>query len=424
MSESDRINRSAAAHANPVTIPSFTGTLAEGVHVVGGMGNALSIETNLGVVQIDTGASSAQARKMLHELRKITDAPIHAIAYSHGHLGYNNAVKTWLADSSARGENPPRLIAHKNLVRRWNRYRETEGLQQFFVELQFRLPVGTMNQTLKLNMPSETFEKALRLGDARRQIQILWAPSETDDALVAWLPKERLLYGGAAITPSIPNVGTPLRSLRDPIRWADTLERLAGLKPEIVVMEFGPPLEGQDKIQRVLLGTVSALRWLRREVVARINKGMGAVEILHDLDYPSELFGVPWMKPLYGSADYIVRDIFRSETGWWDRNPTHLHPAHPDNAGSAVLSAIENPDAVLARARELAEQGETQLALHVVDLLALAPEQNRQVSEARELKGDLCMKLAEEASSFVSQSLYVSSGRIISRGAPKPTGVR
>ena len=424
MTGSDRIDQSTAAQANPTTIPSFVGTLAEGVHVVGGMGNALSVETDLGVVQVDTGASAGHARKMLSRLRKITDAPVHAIAYSHGHLGYNNAVKTWLADSLSRGDSQPRVIAHENLVRRWNRYRETEGLQQLFVELQFRLPVGSMNQSLELNMPTETFHRALRLGDARRQIQILWAPSETDDALVAWLPKERLLYGGAAITPSIPNVGTPLRSLRDPVRWADTLDRLAKLEPEIVVMEFGPPLEGYEKIQRILLGTAAALRWLRSEVVARINRGMGAVEILHDLDYPNELFDVPWMRPIYGSADYIVRDIFRSESGWWDRNPTYLHPAHPDHAGSAVLSSLENPGAVLERARELAEQGETQLALHVIDLLAMAPEENREVSEARELKGELCMKLAEEASSFVSQSLYVSSGRIVAGGAPKPTGVR
>ena len=424
MSESEGIKKSNAAQANPTTIPSFTGTLADGVHVLGGMGNALSIETGVGVVQIDTGASAGEARKMLKALREITDAPVHAIVYSHGHLGYNNAVNTWLADSADRGEPAPRVIAHENLVRRWNRYRETEGLQQFFVELQFRLPVGAMNQALELNMPRETFQTALRLGDARRQIQILWAPSETDDALVGWLPKERLLYGGAAITPSIPNVGTPLRSLRDPVRWADTLERLAALQPEIVVMEFGPSLEGAEKIQEVLLGTAAALRWLRSEVVERINRGMGGVEILHDLEYPAELFRVPWMKPLYGCADYIVRDIFRGETGWWDRNPTHLHPADPDAAGSAVLSALEHPEAVLARARELAEQGETQLALHVVDVLALAPGESPEVIAARTLKGELCVTLAESADSFVSQSLYVSSGRIVSRGAEKPTGVR
>ena len=99
------------------------------------------------------------------------------------------------------------------------------------------LPNAEFNTVaLELNMPRETFSRALRLGDAARQIQLLWAPSETDDALVAWLPKERLLYGGAAVTPSIPNVGTPLRSLRDPVRWADTLERLARL--EIALSAF------------------------------------------------------------------------------------------------------------------------------------------------------------------------------------------
>lgn len=424
MSHSDDIEKSAAARANPVAIPSFVGTLAEGVHVVGGMGNALSIETSHGVVQIDTGPSASEARKMLGKLREITDAPLHAIAYSHGHLGYNNAVNTWLEDASARGDAPPRLIAHENLVRRWLRYRETEGLQQFFVELQLRLPVGAMTRSLDLNMPGETFSSALRLGDASRQIQLLWAPSETDDALVAWLPRERLLYGGAAITPSIPNVGTPLRSLRDPVRWAATLERLARLRPELVVMEFGPPLEGEESIQRILLGTASALRWLRKAVVARINRGMGVVEILHDLDYPEDLFDVPWMKPLYGTAEYIARDIFRAETGWWDRNPTHLHPAHPDAAGSAILSALGDREAIFARARALADAGENQLALHVIDLLALAGGDAEEVAAARALKSDLCMELARKADSFVSQSLYVSSARIIARGSPKPTGIR
>ncbi len=424
MIRNEKIEKSTAAQANPATVPSFTGTLAEGVHVVGGMGNALSIETDSGVIQVDTGASAKQARKMLENLRELTDAPVQAIAYSHGHLGYNNAVNTWLEDSTARDDVAPRVIAHENLVRRWRRYRETEGLQQFFIELQFRLPVGAMTQALDLNMPTETFRRAVRLGDARRQVQILWAPSETDDALVAWLPKERLLYGGAAITPSIPNVGTPLRSLRDPVRWAETLDRLARLEPEIVVMEFGPPLEGAEKIQRVLNCTAMALRWLRTEVVERINRGMGVIEILHDLDYPDELFEVPWMRPLYGCADYIVRDIFRGETGWWDRNPTQLHPAHPDASGAAVLSALSDRQAVLRRAEELADQGETQLALHVIDVLALAPGEESEIAEARALKGALCMKLAEDATSFVSQSLYVSSGRIVAEGTNKPTGVR
>ena len=78
------------------------------------------------------------------------------------------------------------------------------------------------------------------------------------------------------------------------------------------------------------------------------------------------------MTPNYGCPDYIARDLFREENGSWDRNPTTLHPASPGEAAAVVLSAIGDPDVVLERARSLAEAGETQLALHVVDLLALA----------------------------------------------------
>ncbi len=42
-------------------------------------------------------------------------------------------------------------------------------------------------------------------------MDLLWAPSEVDDALEVWLPEEGILYGGAA-TPGdmIPTIGTPL----------------------------------------------------------------------------------------------------------------------------------------------------------------------------------------------------------------------
>ncbi len=70
------------------------------------------------------------------------------------------------------------------------------------------------------------------------------APAETDDATAVWLPQDRLLYGGAATIMSIPNVGTPLRSQRDPMRWARTLDHYITLEPDTLVREFGPEVQG------------------------------------------------------------------------------------------------------------------------------------------------------------------------------------
>lgn len=408
---------------NPLAYRTETTTPAPGVHVFQAQGNAVAIETERGVVQIEAGPGRGVTRRMIETVRERTDAQILAICYSHGHLGYNAGAPQWLEHARERGEPPPRLIAHENLVRRYRRYEETARLQQLFVEIQFRVPLGTLTGPLEITYPDETFREALTLAGPGRTVQLLWAPSETDDAIAAWLPEDRILYGGAAVIPSIPNVGTPLRTLRDPVRWADTLERLAALRPRLVIREFGPPLEGEEEAQRVMGLTARALRWLRAEVVARLNRGMTDVEILHDLAYPPELFEQPWMIPIYGCADYIVRDVVRSETGWWDRNPTHLHPASPDAAGAAVLSALADRGAVLDRARELAKAGETQLALHVIDLLALAPGDDLEVVEARRLKAELTRARAEESRSFVSRSLYLSSAELIER-AIRGAGIR
>ncbi len=131
----------------------------------------------------------------------------------------------------------------------------------------------------------------------------------------------RLLYGGPAIIDSIPNIGTPFRTLRDTVRWAETLERLAGLRPQTVVREFGATLEGEDTCQHVLLHTARALRWMREEVVRLMNAGCNEREMLAALRPPPDLFEQPWMRPTYGDPSYIARDIYRSENGWWTATP-------------------------------------------------------------------------------------------------------
>ena len=88
-----------------------------------------------------------------------------------------------------------------------------------------------------------------------------------------------------------------------------------------------------------------------------------------------------------------------------------------------MLSAISDRSAVLARARELADAGDAQLALHVVDLLALAPGDDPDVVAARELKAELCNTRADEVDPYVSRSCYRSSARLLEKGYTSWTGL-
>jgi len=394
--------------------------IGPGLTVLPGQGNSLAIETDAGVVVLDA-SGYRHADAMITTLREHTDAPVHAIVYSHGHHGYNASVDVWMRHNEERGDAPPRLVGHENVVRRHDRYRETQGLQLRMASIQFPakrpVPLEMLAAGLALHDPTETFADHMELVGGSRRVELLWAPSETDDALAVWLPDDGLLCGGAA-TPgfTIPNIGTPLRTQRFTVRWAETLDRLMALNASRLLTEFGPLIEG-DEIERQLSATSEALRWLRSEVVRRMNLGMDEHQVLADMTYPDELFDQPWMRPTYGAPDYIVRDIYREENGWWDRNPTTLHPAAGADAAAAVASAIVDKQAVLDRARALAENGEAQLALHVVDLLALGEGDEPEIAEARALKAELCRLRAKEVAPFVSKSCFRSSANLIEAGS-------
>ncbi|MEV6702644.1 alkyl sulfatase dimerization domain-containing protein [Streptomyces sp. NPDC051453] len=398
---------------NPLHKTPRADVIEDGVYLLPHQGNGLAVETPEGLLVVDTGPAPELVPDILAALRTHTDAPVRWIVYSHGHQGYNAGVPAWLADAERRGDPRPEIVAHDNVVRRYRRYQETAGLQNRLNAMQFRRDPASLPAEPRLTMPDRTYDTALTLTPG---VRLLHAPSETDDVTAVWLPERGILYGSAAVIESIPNIGTPLRTLRDPVRWADTLDRLAALRPRIVVPEFGPLRRG-DSLNS-LTATASALRWLRRATVERLNRGMTVEQILHDITYPPELFDVPWMTASYGHPDFIVRDIVRSETGWWDENPTSLHPADPDAAAVLRAAAITDKRTVVEQAAKLRDEGRAQEALHVIDLLATAHGDDPWIVKSRALKASLCRTLAENAESYVSRSLYLASATAL--GAPSP----
>lgn len=395
-----------------------------GLWILYGQGNTFVAEVEQGLVLVDAGPGGQVTRGMIAALREVSDRPVHAICFSHGHIGYNSGLPLWLAHARERGDPPPRVIAHANLPRRGARYRETMALQERMAELQFRRPEGACTGKFPVPDPDEVFEQELLLGDpGGRHVVLMWSPSETDDAIAVWCPQQRVLYGGPAVIDSIPNLGTPFRTQRDTARWAGTLERLAALRPHGVVREFGPLIEGEDEVQEVLLQTAKALRWVRAEVVRLMNRGLGERQILDALRFPPELFDRPWMQATYGDPAWIARDVYRSENGWWDRNPTQLHPAPQADVARALARALTDKAAILAEASRLADAGELQLALHVIDLLAVLESGEPEVAEARRLKALWLRQRASEVRSYVSKSLYHGCADLLEQGRHSAFGV-
>ncbi|MFO1199617.1 MAG: alkyl sulfatase dimerization domain-containing protein [Burkholderiaceae bacterium] len=388
---------------------------APGVWTIGGQGNSLAVSNGDGLVLVDAGPGKEVTARMISHVRAVSELPVTHIVYSHGHVGYNNGAEDWFDEARARGDRPPCVVAHERLPHRYRRYRETGGLQALTHTRQFRSPYPADPPARWFRMPDVTFRDEHVIPGRTRDVVVMHAPSETDDAVAVWLPDVKLLWGGCAFIKSLPNAGSPFRTFRDPIRWAGTLERFLAMEPAILVPEFGKPLTDAAEIREALSVPAKALRWLRAQVVERMNRGMGELEILRDVELPAELFANRYMKPGYGCPDYLIREIWRSENGWWDRNPTSLHPSRPQAAADARYDALPDPARVLAKARALADAGEVQRALQVVDLLvAAAPSPQRaQVGPARELKAALLDRRAAQMTSAVSRQVMQSDAEML-----------
>lgn len=388
--------------------------VGDGIWTLGGQGNSLLVDHGEGLLLVDAGPGREITERMIRDARRVSGKPVTHIVISHGHLGYNFGVAQWRAHAAQRSEPRPVLVGHERVTVRYRRYAETSGLQSYTNTRQFRTPYPAEFPAHWFEAPELTYRDRMRIAGTQRDAVLISAPSETDDATALWLPQERVLYGGAAFIKACPNAGTPFRIFRDPMRWAQTLEDFLALRPAVLIPEFGRPLTDPAEIEEALTVPIRAIRYLRREVVARMNQGMSELEILHDLDYPAEIFGHRYLKPTYGCPDYLVREIWRSENGWWDRNPTTLHPAAPNDAAREILAAIGDPHAVIEHARMLQQRGDTQLALHVIDLIALAPATFPQVVEARALKASLVAARSKQVVSAVSRQILLSEAELLS----------
>jgi len=390
-------------------------TIADGVHVIATQGNSIVVETACGVVFVDSHNAGAAAEGMIEDLRKVTNLPVRGMVYSHGHVGYNSGFNEWKAHWESRGESEPVRLGHSNVKVRYDRYAKTRPLQNFMNMFQF--PKSTnMDELSPYFEPNTYFEDSYEFDDDKRPVRVLWSPSETDDCTCVWLPNQKILYTGPAVINGFPNVGTPQRIIRDTCRWIKSLNMMLDLNAEILVPEFGQLVHGAEAVRERLLVGRDALQWLVDETMKRINKGMTDVEIIHDIEIPEWLTAPECMKANYGAPEYVIRDLFREQSGWWvTRNPTDLHPLHPDDVAQAVLDVVD-ASLVISAARAMVDKGEFQKAMHVLDLVALAPGDDATVQEARNLKADCCDALAKATTIYVSKNMFRSSAVLLRRG--------
>ena len=87
----------------------------------------------------------------------------------------------------------------------------------------------------------------------------------------------------------------------------------------------------------MLTGFRDAIRYVLEKTLAGMNEGKDIDTLASEIVLPQEYASLPYLGEYYGCVEWTVRAIFTAYLGWFDGNPTNLHPLPPkERAEKAV----------------------------------------------------------------------------------------
>ncbi len=361
--------------------------LADDVALIEAFSHVVVLRTDDGLVIFDTSLE-AFAAPILKSLRRWSDARVHTIAYTHGHVDHVGGSQAFVDEARARGRVTPRFVGHENVTPRFARYERTNGWNRAINTRQFGRAGLLGGPEARFGpkswvRPDTSFRERMRLGVGNLTLELRHARGETDDHLYAWIPERKAIAVGDFVTWVFPNAGNPQKVQRYPLEWAQALREMSAIGAELMLPAHGLPIAGRARIQRVLDDIAGALEQIVNETLARMNAGETLDEIVHGVRVPAHLLERPYLRPVYDEPEFVVRNVWRQYGGWYDGNPAHLKPA-PAAAFAREFSALAGGVAsIVSRARSLAGDGDLRLACELVEIAVQAEPESREAHSAR-----------------------------------------
>jgi alkyl sulfatase BDS1-like metallo-beta-lactamase superfamily hydrolase len=342
-----------------------------------------AIDTGDGLVLLDTGGRF-DSDHLYNEVRRWRpDAPLRAAVYSHHHIDHIFGTARFEAEATDKGWTQPVVYAHEEVPENFRRYERTLGWNAAINKRQFALPVETFVWPDRYRYPDVTYKDRLTFQSGDHTFELYHGRGETDDATWTYCPEKKILHPGDLFIWAVPNAGNPQKVQRFVSDWAYALRQMAATGAETMLSGHGLPIFGKDRVARALLDTAELLESLEQQTLALMNSGKSLDRVLHEVDVPAHLRELPYLQPVYDHPQFIVRNVWRRYGGWWDGEPDSLLPAPRAQQATEWVRLSGGLEAVLVRARELADEGDLRMACHLVEFAVLFDPASKEAHETR-----------------------------------------
>jgi len=372
--------------------------LTDSVAFVASFCNVIAIDTEAGLLVIDTGSAitGAAAAADVQAWCKQRGRPfdVHSIVYTHGHLDHVMGAPSFRTPKT-------RVVGHRAIADRFDRYKKTAGYNGAINRRQFRMP--GLEWPKSFEYPDVHYEHSLSLDLAGRKIALLHDRGETDDHTWVWIEDRKTICTGDLFIWAAPNCGNPQKVQRYPAEWAQALRKMIPLEAELLLPGHGPPIIGADRVRRALDETAELLETLVEQTLHWMNEGAPLDVVVCKVVAPEHLLERPYLRPVYDEPEFVVRNLWRLYGGWWDGDPASLKPAPKPELADEIADLCGGAMKLAKRARDLSDAGEHRLACHLAELAGLAAPYDAGVGA---LRAEVYRARIAEETSLMAKSVY------------------
>jgi alkyl sulfatase BDS1-like metallo-beta-lactamase superfamily hydrolase len=399
----------------PVTVGVYT-AVGYGVQPV------TMIEGDDGLVIVDTGIDVSSAERVLAEFRKISDKPVRAIVYTHGHADHTGGTAVFRGSDTqiwARSNFGAEQSAHAAAGVTINRARggrqsgmllPPEQVINLGVGRNYR-PVfdgsGPNYANVDGNLPTHTFagaSKLLRISGI--DLKLVAAPGETDDQLYVWLPQQRVLFSGDNFYHSWPNLyairGTTYRDIK---AWTASLDAMLREGPQYLVPGHTRPVIGKDQVTEVLENYRDAVSFVFSKTIEGMNLGLTPDQLVEYVQLPQRYADKDYLRPYYGHPQWAMRSIFSHYLGWFDGRAASLFPLSPEQLSLHMVELAGGEQQLRGKLDSAIASEDYQWALQLADyMLVLEPDD----VDLNLLKADVLTALAKNTLNTTARNYYLT----------------
>jgi alkyl sulfatase BDS1-like metallo-beta-lactamase superfamily hydrolase len=362
--------------------------------------------------------------------------PVTAVVYSHSHGDHWGGVRGVVDEADVRA-GKVQILAPRDFMQHViseNVFAGNAMNRRLFYQYGVLLPVnpyGYVTQGLGhgisrgnsgLIAPTHVVEQDIEEieVDGVRMIFQNTPNTEAPSEMNTYIPDMKALWMAENVNATLHNIYTLRGTLiRDALNWSKYINAalyMYGQEAEVMFTAHHWPRWGNDRVQEILRAQRDLYAHFNNQVLHLANQGVTINQVHNVYELPKSLQQKWECRGYHGTAQHNSRGVIQRFLGFWDCNPATLIPLSPSDSAPLYVEMMGGAAKILARGRQLFDEGKYLLAQEILNKLVHAEPDNR---DAKNLLADVFEQIGYQQENPGLRNSFLAGAYELRTGIPE-----